>query len=543
MKSLARVVWLGAIAAIVLLFVLERHRPVSDAAARPVTSERLRAAEADPSNWLTYSGQYNGQRYSRLSSITRRTARRLQVKWIYQLHTTETVETTPLVVDGVMYLTRANDVIALDASSGRPYWTYTHAVSPKARLCCGRQNRGLAILDGRLFMATLDAELLAIDAASGTLIWRTQIADPADGYSSTGAPLVVKDKVITGIAGGEYGIRGFVDAYDAATGARAWRFYTVPAVDEPGNETWAGDSWQTGGGPTWTTGSYDPALNLVYWGVGNPGPDWNGAERGGDNLYTDSVVALDADSGALRWYFQFTPHDEYDWDATQVPVLADTVVGGRTVPLLYFANRNAFFYVLNRATGAFVRARAFARQTWADRIDERGRPVRRAGVSPTPGGVVVAPPSSGATNWWSPAFSPATGWLYVTAYDGAGSFYAGEPTFTPGTMYLGSGAADEEPNGEGRSAIRAIDPATGERMWEFQVHPRSMSGLLASAGGLVFGGSIDGYVFALDAQTGADLWHRNVGGSVNTGPIMYAVNGVDYLVVVAGDAVVAFVLD
>ncbi len=399
------------------------------------------------------------------------------------------------------------------------------------------------MLDGRLFLATLDAQLLAIDAATGTLVWRTQLADPHEGYSSTGAPLVVKDKVITGIAGGEYGIRGFIDAYDAATGSRVWRFYTVPGVDEPGNETWADNSWASGGAPTWMTGSYDPGLNLVYWGVGNPGPDWNGSTRRGDNLYSDSVVALDGDSGALRWHFQFTPHDEHDWDATQVPVLVDAQVEGRTIPLLYFANRNGFFYVLNRATGAFRLARPFAQQTWAERIDERGRPVRKPGTTPTPTGVYVSPPSRGATNWWSPAYSPQTGWFYVTAYDGVGAFYAGESTFTPGMMYLGSGADDEAPDGRALSAVRAIDPATGDRVWEFRLQPRSMAGLLATAGGLIFGGGIDGYVFALDARTGADVWHRSLGGAVAAAPIMYAADGADYLAIAAGDVIVAFALE
>jgi alcohol dehydrogenase (cytochrome c) len=537
----------GALCAALIVAVAAHERlklrDTPRAVPRPVTYERLRAAEHDPSNWLTYSGQYNGQRYSRLTSINRRNASHLQIRWIYQLRTGDAVETTALVADGVMYLTRANDVVALDAATGRPYWTYSHPLPATLPLCCGRQNRGLAMLNGRLFMATLDAKLIALDAASGMLLWTAVVADPREGYSGTGAPLVVKDKVITGIAGGEFGIRGFIDAYDAATGARVWRFDTVPAPGAPGHDTWAGESWQNGGAPTWMTGSFDPALNLVYWGVGNPGPDWNGAHRGGDNLFSDSVVALDADRGTLQWHFQFTPHDEHDWDATQVPVLVDTVRDGRTRRLMYVANRNGFFYVLDRQTGAFQFAREFARQTWAERIDERGRPILKPGVSPSPEGVFVAPSANGAANWWPPAYSPATGLFYVTAYDGGATFFSSEAEHVTGEMHLGGTIGEEDPAPDAVSAIRAIDPISGARVWEFLLKPKSMSGLLATAGGLIFGGSIDGYVFALDASTGADLWHRSVGGAVIAAPITYAVNDAQYVAVAAGDTIVVFSVD
>lgn len=533
------------VALLVAAAARERHRGSgrSGPVARPVTSERLRAAESDPANWLTYSGQYNGQRYSRLASVNPRNAGQLQIRWIYQLRTAAAVETTALVVDGIMYLTRANDVIALDAATGRPYWTYSHPLPAELALCCGRQNRGLAILDGRLYMATLDAKLVALDAASGMLLWTSVIADPREGYSSTGAPLVVGDKVITGIAGGEFGIRGFIDAYDAATGARVWRFETVPGPGAPGHETWAGDSWKTGGAPTWMTGTYDPALNLLYWGVGNPGPDWNGSQRGGDNLFSDSVVALDADHGTLRWYFQFTPHDEHDWDATQIPVLVDAVRDGRLRKLLYLANRNGFFYVLDRETGAFQLAREFALQTWAERIDERGRPILNPDIAPSAAGVFAAPSANGAANWWPPAYSPATGLFYVMAYDGGATFFSSESPHVSGEMHLGGTIDEEDPTPDAISAVRAIDPFSGARVWEFLLKPKSMSGLLATAGGLVFGGSIDGYVFALDASTGADVWHRSVGGAVIAAPITYAVNDVQYVTIAAGDTIIAFSLN
>jgi alcohol dehydrogenase (cytochrome c) len=535
-----------AIASCVTLLLAARARERSStahaAASSSLTHDRLRAAENDPANWLTYSGQYSGQRYSRLSAVNRGNAAQLQIRWIYQLRTTDAVETTPLVVDGVMYLTRANDVIALDAETGRPYWTYSHPLPAELALCCGRQNRGVAVLGGRLFIATLDAKLVALDAATGMVLWTTIIADPRDGYSSTGAPLVVKDKVITGIAGGEFGIRGFIDAYDAATGARVWRFDTVPGPGAPGHETWAGDSWKNGGAPTWMTGTYDPSLNLVYWGVGNPGSDWNGSQRTGDNLYSDSVVALNPEDGTLRWHFQFTPHDEHDWDATQVPVLVDAIRDGRPRKLLYTANRNGFFYVLERETGAFLLAREFAKQTWAARIDERGRPIVNPGAAPGPEGVFVAPSANGAANWWPPAYSPATGLFYVTAYDGGATFFSGESPHVRGEMLLGGTIGEEDPTPDGISAVRAIDPVAGDRRWEFRLKPKSMSGLLATAGGLVFGGSIDGYVFALDAWSGADLWHRSVGGAVLAAPISYAVHDVQYLSIAAGDTIVTFSL-
>jgi alcohol dehydrogenase (cytochrome c) len=519
--------------------------PVRSQPSGPVTFERIRNAEGEPGNWLTYSGQYSGQRFSRLAAITATNVRRLRIKWIYQLRTIDTVETTPLVADGVMYLTRANDVIALDAATGRPYWTYSHPVPKGLALCCGRQNRGLALMDGRLFLATLDARLIALDASSGALLWSTKIADPADGYSSTAAPLVVKDKVITGIAGGEFGARGFIDAYDASNGTRLWRFQTVPGPGEAGHDTWAGDSWRSGGAPTWTIGSYDASLNLLYWGVGNPGPDWNGIQRAGDNLYSDSMVALDADTGALRWHFQFTPHDDHDWDATQIPVLVDAPFNGKLRKLLFTANRNGFFYVLDRQTGEFLLGREFALQTWAEGLDNRGRPILKPGITPTVGGVVIAPPSNGATNWWPPAYSPDTGWFYVMAYDGRGTFYSGdtENSYARGAMYLGGAASDEDPSSAGVSAVRALEPSTGRRMWEFPLASKSTSGLLATGGGLLFGGSIDGYVFALDASTGAERWHMSVGGAVMAPPIVYATRDVGYLAVAAGDAIVAFTLD
>ena len=510
----------------------------------PVTSERLLKASEEPENWLMYSGQYNSQRYSRLTAIDKSNVNQLEVKWVKQLETLADVETTPLVVDGVMYLTQSpSNVFALDASTGSQFWTYEHTLPEKLSLCCGRQNRGVAILGETLFLGTLDAKLIALDAKTGAIQWETQSADAATGYSKTAAPLVIGDKVISGIAGGEYGIRGFLDAYDAKTGELAWRFYTIPGEGEPYNDTWEDDSWKTGGAPTWITGAYDPDLNLVYWGTGNPGPDWNGEAREGDNLYSDSVVALDADTGELKWYFQFTPHDVHDWDATQIPILIDIEFDGRPRKLMLFPNRNAFFYVLDRVTGEFLRGTAFAKQTWAERIDENGRPIRIPGMLPNEEGVLVYPSVNGAANWWSNTYSPRTELLYVVTYDGADTFFIGEDEYVPGEMFVGGAPERFVPLETYASMIRALEPRTGETRWEFPLQPKTQSGLLSTASDLVFGGSVDGYFYALDAVNGTELWRINVGGNVKAAPISYMVGTVQYVTIAAGNSILTFGLD
>ncbi len=357
-----------------------------------ITPERLVRAADQPQNWLTYSGTYSGQRYSTLTQIDRANVKNLEMKWLLQNQVAGPWESSPLVIDGIMYLTqRPNDVIALDARTGRIFWIYKYTGSAESKVCCGANNRGLAILGDTLFMGTLDAHLVALDAKSGRVLWNVAVAEFSHGYSITLAPLALKDKVIVGIGGGEYGIRGFIAAYDAATGKEAWRFYTIPAPGEPGSDTWTGDTWKNGGGSLWVTGTYDPALNLTYWGVGNPGPDFNAAQRPGDNLYTDSVVALDADTGRLRWHFQFTPNDRYDWDATQVPVLVDTNWNGTPAKLLMLANRNGFFYVLDRSSGKFLFGKPFVKVNWTSGLDANGRPMQ----TPQPPGGTTWPGQQG----------------------------------------------------------------------------------------------------------------------------------------------------
>ena len=401
-----------------------------------VSYERLARAAQEPGNWLMYSGTYMSQRYSPLDQIAPHNVRTLEQKWVFQAESLQKFETTPLVLDGVMYLTQPpNDVVALDARTGRIFWIYQYKPSPDSKPCCGAVNRGLAILGDTLFMATIDARLIAIDARNGKPLWNTKVAESDAGYVMTLAPLVVKDNVVVGVAGGEYGIRGFLAAYDARTGKEAWRFYTIPGPGEPGHETWpAGDSWRHGGGSVWLTGSFDPDLNLTYWGIGNPGPDWNASQRMGDNLYSDSVVALDADTGKLKWHFQFTPHDPYDYDSVQVPVLADTTWDGKARKLMLWANRNGFFYALDRTNGEFLSGHPFVKVNWASGLDDRGRPL----ATPQPAGTPVYPGVQGGTNWYSPSYSPRTGLFYLSAWeDYATVFVSEEVEYRSGQRYLG----------------------------------------------------------------------------------------------------------
>ena len=507
----------------------------------PVTWERLLNAADEPENWLMYSGTLDSQRFSGLDQVHNRNVGGLELKWAYQIPQLDRSEAVPLVVDGVMFITEApSNVVAVDAATGRLYWRYNHELPDDLRICCGRNNRGVAVLGETLYMSTLDAHLVAIDARSGNLVWDTEVADYRSGYSKTAAPLIVKDKVVTGIAGGEYGIRGFIDSYDATSGELDWRADTIPGPDHPDNRTWAGDSWRTGGSASWITGAYDPDLDLVYWGTGNPGPDWNGDVRMGDNLYSDSAMALNMETGGLEWYFQFTPHDEHDWDAIQVPILADLQMGGEARKVMMWANRNAFYYTLDRVTGEFLVGKPFAKQTWAEGLDSNGRPIRVPDTFPTPDGTLVSPPVVGGTNWFSPAYSPRTELFYVQAYDGEDVFYQRDEDYVEGDQFTGGGFQAPLPIESYQSAIRAIDPKTGDIRWEYQIQPRSTAGILATAGDLVFSGSVDGYFYALDAVSGDELWHVNVGGMVHSAPMSYAVDGRQYVTIAAGNVVFTF---
>jgi alcohol dehydrogenase (cytochrome c) len=511
------------------------------AAGAQVPYERIRNARSEPRNWLTYSGNYEGQRYSPLSDIDRANVAGLRPVWVYQIEEPTQMETSPLVIDDVLYVTEAPQAVtALDGRTGRPLWRYHRPAAKDMSLCCGHVNRGLAVLDDTLFHVTLDTHLVALDLHTGTPRWEVTLADHKLGASSTGAPLALKDKVVVGIAGGEFGVRGFLDAYDAKTGARLWRFYTVPAPGEPGHETWSGESWKNGGGTTWVTGSYDPELNLIYWGTGNPSPDYNGDNRQGDNLYTDSLVAIDADTGKLRWYFQYTPHDLHDWDSNQVPVLVDASIGGKARKLVVHGNRNAFYYVLDRETGEFLAGSAYTKQTWAKGLDAHGRPILLPNMEPSDAGVLVYPGLAGGTNWYSPAYSPLTQLFYLQARDDyAQTFYKTEVEYAPGVLFE-SGFTRNLEGVESGGAVKAIEASTGKIRWEWKQQIQPSGGLLATAGGLLFGGNRDGYFFALDAETGKPLWQFPTGGHINANPISFAIAGRQHVAIASGKAIFAF---
>ncbi len=511
------------------------------AAQAQVTPERLNQAYSEPNNWLTYFGDYGGIRHRTLNQINSTNVQNLRLDWIYQTGETGAFETVPLVVDGVMYLTAPKGIaVALDAKSGRQLWRYKHSF-PEGRNLSG-VNRGMAIAGDRVFMVTPDSNVVALEAKTGRLLWQVEMAPYVAGshYASL-APLVIKDKVLVGISGGEQGVRGFIDAYDAATGKRDWRFYTIPLKGEPGGDTWLGDSAMRGGGPAWMTGTYDPKLNLTYWGVGNPGPDLFGDVRLGDNLYSCSLVALDPDTGKLKWHFQFTPHDLHDWDAEETPMLLDIEWRGKPRKVVMQANRNAFFYILDRETGEFLNGRAFAHQTWAKGLDDKGRPEVLPGVTPTADGVRVCPGLAGATNWMAPSYNPDTKLFYIPVREQCDVFYAEPPKYFEGKNYWGSvfrGATDEKEFG----MLQAYDPITGKTKWQFRYQKAPWAGTLSTSGNLIFAGDEDGYLMAFNAETGKNLWKMNTGSRLVTSPITYQVEGRQYVTMPSGGALLTFAL-
>jgi alcohol dehydrogenase (cytochrome c) len=504
-----------------------------------VPYDRILNANREPGNWLTYSGNYLGHRFSPLDEIKVRNVAGLKVKWAYQFPDGRT-EVSPIVVDGVMYVTGPNSAAALDTRTGRTLWTWKRPIPPDYQsIGFGRVNRGPAILDDKLYVATLDCVVVALDIKSGQERWSTKVTDYRPGYSMTLAPLAIRGKVVVGVSGGEAGVRGFLDAYDSRTGRRAWRFWTIPAPGEPGHETWSGDAWKTGSGATWVTGSYDPQLNLVYWGVGNPGPDWNGDSRPGDNLYTCSLIALDGDTGALRWHFQFTPHDTHDWDSTHVPVLFEAEIRGKTRKLVAIANRNAFYYVLDRESGEFLVGKPYARQTWAKGLDDRGRPIMNPGNEPTEKGAKVFPNLNGATVWASPSFHPQLGLFYVAVREKGATYFKGEANYRPGTFFAGGGE-QELPLDNAWGAVRALEATTGRMVWEFRLHSPPWAGVLSTAGRVVFGGSDEGNFFALDANTGKPLWDFQTGGPIVANPISFAIDGRQHIAIAADRVLYVF---
>jgi alcohol dehydrogenase (cytochrome c) len=506
-----------------------------------VTIDRLVNSAKEPQNWLMYSSDYAGHRFSGLDQINAQNGSKLEAKWVYQTGapgdgSNGRFENTPLVVDGIMYGTGQDGrVFALDARTGRSIWKYGHRSPNDIRPCCGRVNRGLAILGDKVFFGTLDARMMALDAKTGHVVWDVPSVDYTKGYSYTVAPLAVKNMIIITPAGGEYGIRGFVVAYEADTGKEKWRFNTVPAPGEPGIETWEGDSWKVGGAPGWVTGAYDPSTNLIFWTTGNPSPSNRGIGREGDNLYADCLLAIDADTGKLKWYFQFTKHDTHDWDATQVPVIIDK--GGKK--LIVQANRNGYFYILDRTTGKLLSATSYGNANWSHSKDAEGRPVADQDTDPTPDGREMCPGAGGVTNWFSPSYDPQTGLFYVNVNEGCDIFSTAPQKYEAGNAYYGSAyfpAADSP----GLGAVKALDPTNAELRWEFKHLTSSWAGIVSTAGGIAFTGDAQGNFIMLDAKTGKHLWHFPTGGEVHGGPMTYAVDGKQYVAVPAGTALFAF---
>jgi PQQ-dependent dehydrogenase (methanol/ethanol family) len=511
-----------------------------------VPYERIRNAEAEPQNWLTYWGDYSGRHYSPLAQIDAGNVAQLQAQWAMQMPGDGIVQSVPIVVDGVLYTTGPpGEVFALDARTGRQIWKYQRPQKVVNPYESNRVNRGVAILGNRIYFGTLDAALVALDARSGALVWETQVADTMEGYSITSAPLAIKDKIITGVAGGEYGIRGFIDAYDPNNGKRQWRTYTIPAPGEFGSDTWEGESWKHGSAGTWLTGTYDPELNTLYWPVGNPGPDTNGDVRKGDNLFSCSVLALDPETGRRKWHYQFTPNDTHDWDATEDLILVDRPYRGTRRKLLLQADRNGVFYVLDRTNGTFLSAAPFVRADWVSGWDKAGRPVTTPNWRATPEGSTVFPAVGGGSNFQAPSYSPQTGWVYFAYHDGAGRYSAGPAPYEAGRQFWGrgGGGGPPAPSASDEQGVQAFDPETGKAKWKFPLTQNSLSaGVLATAGGLVFAASREGNLIALDAANGKPLWHFGAGAEIASSPMSYAVDGRQYIAVSSAGVLYSFAL-
>ena len=500
-------------------------------------------AQPRAGDWPTYNGQLNGNRHSALKEINSTNIARLAPKWIFTLPNARRLEVTPLVVEGVMYVTAANEAFALDARTGRQIWHYQRPLtSGVIGDAGGAINRGVALLGNKVFMVTDHAHMLALHRATGQLLWESQIAEYKDHYGTTSAPLVVNDLVLTGTSGGDEGARGFIAAFKTSNGELAWKRWTMPAPGEPGSETWAGRAIEHGCSAPWLTGSYDPELNLIYWTTGNPCPDYNGDERKGDNLYSSSVLALDPATGQRRWHFQFTPHDLHDWDAAQ-PVLAiNADFRGKPRKLLLQANRNGFFYVLDRATGEFLLGEPFVKKlTWASGIGPDGRPKLVAGAEPTLEGTRACPAVEGAANWMSSSYSPATGFFYVMSLERCNIYLKSSAWWEPGKSFYGGGTR-RVPGENGEKVLRAIDIQTGRIVWEYpQIGPaNSWGGVLSTDGGIVFFGEDSGAFAAVDAKSGKLLWSFQTSQAWKASPMTYVAGGGQFVSIASGGTILAF---
>ncbi len=507
--------------------------------AQAQTGEELAKGAGDTANVLNYGMGYNLQRYSRLTQIDKQTVKRLVPVWNYSLDDDHSEESQPLVYNGVIYVTTNSATMAVDAKTGKQVWKTKVDYPPQTPriVCCGIINRGAALYDGKVFRTTLDANVVALDGKTGKELWRQKAIDFKDGYSMTVAPLVADGVVITGISGAEFGTRDFVDGWDAESGKHLWRTYTIPGPGEPGHDTWPGDTWQHGGGSTWITGSFDPGLHMVYWGVGNPGP-FNAGIRKGDNLYTGSVLALDPKTGQIKWHYQFSPNDPFDYDSVAEMVLAELKVHGKPTNVLMDANRNGFFYVLDRSDGRLLAANPYVKVNWAKGIEmATGRPVEtdvtmqaRAGEK-----VTVWPSIMGGKNWEPMSFDPKRGLAYANTLNFAGHYKAIPVNYKAGDWYLGMDLSDlwGWPAGP-RGYLKAIDPLTGRAKWEAPSDIPRFSGVLSTAGGVVFSGRLTGEFEAFDADTGKRLWQFQTGSGIEGQPVTWQQDGVQYVAVTSG---------
>jgi alcohol dehydrogenase (cytochrome c) len=537
----ALIVVLGAALSQTPIFAQQGQSPV--AAIVDVTADDL-AAHPVGANWTSYNGDYTGQRYSSLQEINVANVGHLRATWVFHPGNTQKLEVTPVVVRGIMYVTSANDVFALDARTGRALWHYQRPIS--AGLlddAAAHKNRGVAVWQDSVYVETDDAHLLRLDARSGGLIWDVQYADKEKHYGATSAPLLVKGLVVVGTSGGDSGVRGFVAAFDAITGKLKWRHWTIPGPGQFGSASWPGDSYLHGGATTWMPGTYDPELNTLYWTTSNAAPDFMGDDRPGDDLYASCVLALNPDNGELRWYFQFTPHDLYDYDANETPVLIDTEENGTPRRLLVQANRNGFFYVLDRTNGKFLRASPFVEKlNWAKGIDAKGRPIL-SGRIPTADGTYICPGIEGATNWFSPSYNPGTGLFYVLALEECNTYFAKPERFTKGQTFYNTGTK-LPPDEHSQKILLALSLIDGKAVWRYPQCGRgnSWAGTMTTVGGLVFFGDDTGSLEAVDATNGRSLWHFNTGQNIFASPMSYAVDGTQYVTIAAGSDIFTFAL-
>ena len=509
------------------------------------SGDRYRAVTSQ-TDWTTYHGDPSGNRYTKLTQIDKTNVAALAPKWTFPVPNVSLVENTPLVFEGIMYVSSANECWGLDAGSGRVIWHYQR---PRTKGLAGNAalgfNRGVAIAGDRLFMLTDNAHMLSMNRFNGELLWETEMADWHQNYNGTSAPLTVGNLVISGTAGGDEGARGFVAAYEQQTGKEVWRFWTVPKPGEANSETWKGKEQEHRSGATWMTGTYDPQLDLVYWPTGNPGPDFDGDERQGDNLYTDSVLALEAKTGKLRWYYQFTPHDLHDWDAEEPPVLVDTNWQGQPRKLLLQANRNGFFYVFDRTNGQLLLAKTFLKKmNWAEGIGKDGRPILKALKEEANGDTYVCPGFQGGTNWFSTSFNPATGFYYFQALERCNVFSKRDMQWESGKGYMG-GAARPAPGESFEKSLRAVNIQTGKIAWDLPQITGTLTasaGVLSTASGLVFFGENSGSFMAADATTGKPLWEFPTNQVWKASPMTYVFDNKQYVAIAAGQSIIAFAL-